>query len=559
MRSDILRVYKSLHTWTGLISGMALFICFFAGALTMFEEPLERWSAPPAAETPTGVQPWVAPERWPALIDATLREHPDAAKAFMLYLQPRENVPAPLLWREGGLRAGPAATTWWATLDENGALRTGVFRPGRMGQLIDDLHRTAGIPGTLGHHHVGDYVMGIIAVLYALALFSGLIVLLPTLVADLFALRLGKNLKRFWLDAHNVIGITSLPFHLVIALTVVVFAFHDLIYDGLGKVAWDGRPMFGGERVRVIADTRPLLPPLELLDRLRERAPQFQPQELVFMNSGRSNAQLRVAGTTDFGMLRSSTRGFATMDPYTGALTDTTYLPGLGSGWGNVITTFFALHFGNFGGALMRWSYFALGISGAFLFYSGNLLWIESRRRRQRRDAVAVEQTRTTYSMAAATVGVCWGSVAGVAVAMVAGKWLHGSVADPAPWYLGVYYTVFLGCVAWAFWHGAARAVVHLLWLCAAASLAIPATGLLTLLLPSLPPWLHTAPDLLAVEVSALLLGLAFVVMARRTARRVHSGDRTDSVWSAPTRRDDSAAALGFGDTRHHVRSGRCP
>ena len=30
---------------------------------------------------------------------------------------------------------------------------------------------------------------------------------------------------------------------------------------------------------------------------------------------------------------------------------------------------------------MMRWVYFVFGLSGAFLFYSGNLLWVEKRRR----------------------------------------------------------------------------------------------------------------------------------------------------------------------------------
>lgn len=32
MRSDVIRTYKTLHTWTGLIAGMMLFIGFYAGA-----------------------------------------------------------------------------------------------------------------------------------------------------------------------------------------------------------------------------------------------------------------------------------------------------------------------------------------------------------------------------------------------------------------------------------------------------------------------------------------------------------------------------------------------
>ncbi|MGC3077751.1 PepSY domain-containing protein [Pseudomonas aeruginosa] len=52
MRADFIRIYKSVHTWTGIISGMALFIAFYAGALTVFKEPLARWVSPPSETRP---------------------------------------------------------------------------------------------------------------------------------------------------------------------------------------------------------------------------------------------------------------------------------------------------------------------------------------------------------------------------------------------------------------------------------------------------------------------------------------------------------------------------
>jgi hypothetical protein len=52
MRSDYLRIYKSVHTWTGILAGMALFIAFYAGALTIFKDALARWSSAPSAVWP---------------------------------------------------------------------------------------------------------------------------------------------------------------------------------------------------------------------------------------------------------------------------------------------------------------------------------------------------------------------------------------------------------------------------------------------------------------------------------------------------------------------------
>ncbi len=56
IRTDIVRMYKEIHGWVGIVSGLALFIAFYAGAITMFEEPLQRWASPP--------RNWPRPSRW---------------------------------------------------------------------------------------------------------------------------------------------------------------------------------------------------------------------------------------------------------------------------------------------------------------------------------------------------------------------------------------------------------------------------------------------------------------------------------------------------------------
>ncbi len=67
MRADYIRIYKSVHTWTGILTGMALFIAFYAGALTVFKEPLTRWATPPAVVAPVPL------EEAPALIARTCK------------------------------------------------------------------------------------------------------------------------------------------------------------------------------------------------------------------------------------------------------------------------------------------------------------------------------------------------------------------------------------------------------------------------------------------------------------------------------------------------------
>src|SRR3546814_19468037 len=70
------------------------------------------------------------------------------------------------------------------------------------------------------------------------------------------------------------------------------------------------------------------------------------------------------------------------LDANTGELL-ATQLPGWRDANHATLAATYALHFGEYGNALVPWLHFVLGVGGAFLFYSGNLLWIESRRKRR--------------------------------------------------------------------------------------------------------------------------------------------------------------------------------
>ena len=531
IRSDILRVYQSLHTWVGICAGMLLFIGFFAGALTMFKQPLDRWISAPAHTLPAMPAAQTDP-----LVRELLAQKPAARKAFTLHLQQHENIAAPVSWSEGeGERSiDVSATRWHAALDPSGKLLVQEEVPSLLAELIDMLHRTGGIPGRLGDEYIGAYLMGIAGIMYFLALVSGVILLLPTLVKDFFALRPGKNRKRFWLDAHNIVGIASLPYHIVISVTVIVFAFHDQFYGGIAKVIYGEQPMFA----RRAADAAPhhigdLQPASALVAAVRREAPGFEVTELMYMGLETPRPMIRAAVASPRYLVRGAENGYVMIHPYTGKVLDTSMLPSKSDAWSDVVAPLFALHFGSYGGSLMRWVYFLFGASGAFLFYSGNLLWVEKRRKNQLRNGPVPRQSLTTRVMAAATVGVCLGSMAGVAFAIVAGKWLFAAAENINAAYLTVYYCVFLAALAWAFWRGAPRAAVHLLALCALGALAIPLTSLMAWLLPSLGWWAHGSVAAIGVDATALALALLFAYAARLTARRAQHGP-ADSVWAKP-------------------------
>ncbi|HHK4071170.1 PepSY-associated TM helix domain-containing protein [Pseudomonas aeruginosa] len=534
MRADFIRIYKSVHTWTGIISGMALFIAFYAGALTVFKEPLARWVSPPSETRPVPLS------ETPGLILEALARDPAIAKGFVINLRDAEDVPARMQWQVRAQQADDhddAATRQYAaSLDSNGAVRLDEIHPSPLANFIDVLHRVVGLPTDSDPNR---WIMGIVAALYTLALVSGVIVLLPTLAKDFFALRVGKNLKRMWLDAHNVVGILSLPFHLVMALSAVVFAYHDQIYalqDRLlhgGQWSQSFRGAAGTPETKAARDPSDLLSPVQLLRAARELAPGLQPSMLQYQQIDGPRAVVRVWGKDPAAVSPRALGGFAAFDPYTGKLLNTDYLPGRQDTPNLFISSFFALHMASFGGTTVLWLYFLLGMAGAWLFYSGNLLWIETRRRKANKHQGGTPRQRLdTRLMAAATVGICLGCVCGISLTIVGGKWLNGWADDLTRCHQALYYSAFFTALAWSFWRGAARAAVQLLWSAALLTLCIPLTTLQGWLVPATSFWAHTSPATLGVDAVALAGALCFAWMARTTAHRTAQG-RDDSVWSS--------------------------
>ena len=513
--SDIIKVYKDVHIWVGIACGLMLFIAFYAGAITMFEKPLERWATPPSQLAPA---PPLADTQ--ALLAAVLAEHPQAGQRYSIIIDPSPDQPARLIWSERGQKPRQWIE-YGASFAPDGSLQTERLRKSPAAGVVDRMHQFVGLPLP---DSIARNIMGLVALAYAVALLSGLIVLLPTLAKDVFALRIGKNFKRMWLDAHNALGIFSLPFHLMIALTSVVFAFHTPFYAAQGKAFYGGQIDWGQHAPPPSGEVP--LPAHELLKHVQVQVPGFDVQHFAYQTNREGQLEASLVGLDVTRSARGRTWMRTPLDPYSGQV-DMHDLPGHMDGWKEAVNVFFALHFGSYGGNPVRWLYVLMGLAGAALFYTGNVLWIESRRKKQRGDQ-AVVQKRSSWLLGCLTVGISVGSVAGISATIAAAKWLPSLVQDLALWHHAVYYAVFLAATGWAFLRGPARGAMELLWASALLTLAIPLSSLAGLWGIG-GSWSH--PGSWPVDASALLAVPVMLYIARRTRLRMQRG-HADSVWA---------------------------
>jgi len=505
MKAQTVKDYLAVHTWVGILCGLVLFIAFYAGAFSMLEPEITRWTQPPAPASSA------VSDDGDALVAAFLAAHPDAKGRVRLRWPGPDNAQPALAQLERGKPA-----VWWQ-LGRDGQLRRmdGVPRDDNTsGNFVDYLHRKGGLPIPLD---VAEPIIGVVSLVYALALVSGIVVLLPSLVKDLFHLRLGANLKRMWLDVHNLLGVASLPFHLVIAFSAAVFGLHDIVYQAQDKFIYQD-----GLRATVARDSVPRpqvaradwLPPSEIRRRVLEQTPHFEPLGLDYVMQP-TGAVATVLGSDERHFQRASRYGLAFVHPGTGQIYDRTYLPGAsGHASTALLSSLFALHFGSFGGDAVRILYLLLGLSGALLFYTGNLLWIETRTKRARKasggaqDAPALERPRHVRVVSALTLGVCLGCAAALPATLALAHWLAPRLGDLDALHQGVFYALFGACIAWAIRRGTDRAAPGLLWLTAACNALVPLAAAL-----------GPGPDGRLLGAVCALLALFFAWLGWRHAR----------------------------------------
>lgn len=519
IRPDVLRTYQSVHTWTGITTSLLLFIAFFAGALTMFKPQIEQWASPSnLAATP------VSEQRIDQLISQVTQEQDKAREGFNIDFS--EDGAALSWFVQGGgrgLRLNDKLA--FASLDNDKQLVVQQAPSNELGNLIDQLHRTAGIIGKVGHEDLGVLILGVAAALYFIALISGVIILLPTLVKQLFALRQHKGANRLWLDSHNLVGVVSLPFHLLIAWTAVVFAFHDPMYDGLSVVYGD-KPLFEPRARGTITYNLDQLPSMaEYQKQLTALAPDHRIDKFEFSGLNTPNPSLAAYLSANDRMQRGGYFDIIYLHPFTQEVAYSTVTSSEQDAYAPIVNSFFSLHFGNYAGNYGRWMYFTMGLLGAFLFYSGNLLWLEKRREKHK------EQRKATKIMAALTIGVCLGSMLGIAIAMLASKWLYFFDVQLNQGYMWSYYATFALAIGYSFYRGAARSAIHLLYMLTLVCLAIPATSLITFIIASAPNWSSTEPGNLMVEVITMVFAFVFWRAANKAKSRAYFGER-NSIWA---------------------------
>lgn len=481
------------HAWLGVLSGLLLFVVCFSGAIAVFHEAIYQWEQPGlhvnASEQPhlpieTLLQQARAELALPDDFALVLPGMP-YANIFMLYYEQDEQDHAWIV---------NAATGEHREENQSG-----------IAHILSRMHTDLDLPSPYGR-----YLVGLSGVVMLFLLVSG-IIHHRRFFADLCRLRTRPKLRLTLSDLHKIIGSWGVLFQGMIAFTGSMLGLIGLVlllmaytaYDGDAQAALDG---FLGPTPPARGIPANMHSMDDLIATAEAHWPGFKAGYIVV-----NHYQDQAAKVMIYGHNPANLTGIQNIS-LSAASGDITFVAdfrkmGLGAAIYGISDT---LHYGEFGGTLVLFVYFLLGLAMAFMGASGMILWLT------RQSAHSPH-----YGFyARLSLGVIAGIICATATLFISAIWLPDEHAQRT-----VYYGIWLGMVSLAFVLPSQRDYLDLsIIVCAVACCAAPLSA-----------WWHDGRSIwstlaahqypvVAVDMVLLLCGAGFLALYWR----LHSAQTRD-------------------------------
>lgn len=347
------------HSGLGIAFAAVIYLVCLSGSLTVFYSDLMIWEnagAPHVEE--------IAPDALQHAVEQAA-EQIDGVPEHIRVLMPTEMAPTVRVSADNG--AAGDEGSWFANAD--GELAGPITY--HISAFIYALHAYLHLPAAWG-----AFIVGMTGVALLSSLFSGILAH-PRIFRDAFHLRIGGSKRLQEADLHNRISVWALPFHFIVSLTG---AFLGLVTITVGVL---GMAMFNGDTNKIyelfLAPELPDNPaPAEFINTepMFAKLPDAGEIEGItlehpFEQGGHVTFQLKdptlLAGDSTISFDRSGTQLFS----------QTPEDRNLGE---QVLGAIAPLHFGWFGGAIVRVVYGILGLGLTYLAVGGINIWLARRR-----------------------------------------------------------------------------------------------------------------------------------------------------------------------------------
>lgn len=389
--APFVRAVLAGHSALGLAFAALIFLVCFSGTVVVLLEEVGRWETPkqPVIES-------VTPQTLDTIRAEALAKYPGSHHIYGTL--PTEDNPRINVYIDA-VEGEPVKEMW---ADENGHLMGERDAPWT--SFIQGLHIYLHLPSTWGL-----FVVGLTGVALLSSLISGILAH-PRVFRDAFHLRWGGSKRLQEADMHNRIGVWGLPFHIIVSLTGALLGLSTLLIGILGYVAFNGdiNKVYSYFLPPVaVDDPRPApLPPMEpMFAHIQQDAPEAKPSYFLFEHPGETGQTISITAISP----NQLSRGDSWVFDGSGKLMEGGY-SSTGTTGNFILQALYLLHFGWFGGWIVKIAYILLGAGLTTVTASGVAIWL-ARRRDKGRPAPRWERIWVAF---------CWSQPPAYALAAIA-------------------------------------------------------------------------------------------------------------------------------------------
>ncbi len=361
MSAKSIRRWTSVHTWTSVVCTVFLLFLCVTGLPLIFHEEIDNATRGYDVPSLPAKTPRASLDR---LVDAAKARHPGDVIQYMVPDADNPDIMGATMGRDVTAQEGLA----FLVIDNRTArvLDEPELQGGVMHVLLT-LHTDmfAGLPGKL--------FLGLMGLVFLASVVSGVVVYKPYMRKIDFATVRKRTRRLYWLDVHNVFGIVTVAWVVVVGVTGVVNTWADLVvrywqYDQMAAMIapYRGQPPLAASELGSLQ---------RAVDTANAAMPDRTLAFVAFPGTALSSPHhyavfMRGATPLTAKLLRP-----ALVDAATGELTDSRDLP-----W--YVTSLLVsqpLHFGDYGGMPLKIIWALLDVIAIVVLASGVYLWLRKR------------------------------------------------------------------------------------------------------------------------------------------------------------------------------------
>lgn len=462
------RIYNIVfhtHTVSGIVISFALYVIFFAGAITLFRDEFYQW------ENPKARRPIVTTADYDAIIAQLKIKKPDfIVNEDLTFMAASSDKPMISIFghiKGKGKEPDHFHAFYYPQTNEF------IFEePSTIGETLYRLHFFDQVP-----FYIGRYISGFVALFFAFATLTGLLIHWRNIVSKFYGFSLKGSWKQIWTNAHTVFGLIGLPFQLMYAITGAFYILLILILLPAVMV------FFGGDQTKIFNLVRPNeaitvsakspvslhnQPITKVIADLEKQYPDYEIPFFYLKNYGREDALFNARITnpdafTGDGIISvrlKDGRQILKVIPNE----NKTYVQ-------SVVDAIGRVHFGTFGGILLRIVYFVLSLFTCFVIISGVLLWKEARNKKEYTD----KQKKFHHRVTMWYLAICFGLFPATAILFAAELAIPSTLTDHNYFVNTTFFVSWLLLtIAGLFWKTEAKLTRNYLYIGGVLSILVP-------------------------------------------------------------------------------------